>query len=598
MEPDLELALIGNGSFSALIDSRTNIVWSCLPRFDSDPVFYGLLSPDSGNGDDRDGIFLFELLDFERSEQEYLKNSAVVRTRLFDAKGAAVEVTDFAPRFKQFGRMFRPLMLVRMLRPIAGSPRLRIKLRPAIGGGKGRPAITHGSNHVRYVMPELTLRLTTNASITAVLEEVPFVVEHPLTFVLGPDETLQDAVPETGRRFLEQTLAFWNEWVRYLGIPFEWQDAVIRAAITLKLNTFDDTGAIIAAMTTSLPEAPGSARNWDYRYCWLRDAQFTVGALSRLGTTQTMEQYLGFIVNVAAGTEDGKLQPVYGINGRTSLEEKVVEELPGYRGMGPVRFGNQAYKQVQNDVYGAAVLAATHMFFDERLESPGDEALFQRLEHLGRLAFRVSYQPDAGPWELRTTNRIHTYSVVMCWAACDRLGKIARRLGLSERAMHWSRKARNMHVTISERAWNEKLGSFVASFDGEDLDATLLLLPELGFVAAADSRFAGTVAAVEKHLLKGDFLFRYVTPDDFGLPETAFIICSFWYVDALHALGREEEARELFEKLLACRNRHGLLSEDLDPRTGELWGNFPQTYSMVGLINSARKLSQPWETAF
>ena len=266
--------------------------------------------------------------------------------------------------------------------------------------------------------------------------------------------------------------------------------------------------------------------------------------------------------------------------------------------MGPVHFGNQAYEQTQNDVYGAAVLAATHVFFDERLECPGDEALFQRLEQLGELAVLVFNQPDAGPWELRTSNRVHTYSAVMCWAACDRLGKIARRLGVSERAMHWSRKARNMHVTICKRAWNEKLGSFTTSFGGEDLDAALLLLPELGFITASDPRFGGTVAAVEKYLLKSDFLFRYVTPDDFGFPVTAFTVCSFWYVDALHALGREEEARSLFEKLLSCRNRHGLLSEDLDPRTGELWGNFPQTYSMVGLINSACKLSESWEKAF
>jgi len=596
MSANLELALVGNGSFSALIDSRANIAWSCLPRFDSKPVFHALLAQDDES--QKSGIYVVELLDFERSEQQYLKNTAVVRTRLFDTRGGGIEVCDFAPRFKQFGRMFRPLTLVRIVRPLNGSPRVRIKLRPGTIGDGARPAITHGSNHVRYMMHEHTLRLTTDASITAVLEEIPFVLEHPVTLILGPDETLQDSVSETGRRFYERTLAFWNEWVRYLGIPFEWQDAVIRAAITLKLNAFDDTGAIVAAMTTSIPEAPDSGRNWDYRYCWLRDAQFVVGAFNRLGTTQTMERYLGFIVNVAAGTEDGKLQPVYGINGRARLDETVIKDLRGYRNMGPVRFGNQAYEQTQNDVYGAAVLAATHMFFDERLERLGDEALFQRLEHLGHLALRVFDQPDAGPWELRTSNRVHTYSAIMCWAACDRLGKIARRLGLAERAMHWSRKARNMHVTICERAWNEKLASFTATFGGEDFDATLLLLPELGFIDATDPRFAGTVAAVEKHLLKDGFLFRYMTPDDFGLPETAFIVCSFWYVDALHALGREQEARSLFEKLLSCRNRHGLLSEDLDPRTNELWGNFPQTYSMVGLINSARKLSESWEKAF
>jgi len=596
MAPDLELALIGNCSFSALIDSRTNVAWSCIPRFDSDPVFHALLSKDVRSHEN--GIYVVELVDFDRAEQGSLTTTAILRTRLFDAHGGAVEVTDFAPRFKQFGRMFRPLTLVRIVRPLGGSPRVRIRLRPGTVVDGPRPAITHGSNHVRYVMPELTLRVTTDASVTKVLEEIPFVLEHPVTLILGPDETLSGGVSDTGRHFFEQTRAYWNEWVRYLSIPLEWQAPVIRAAITLKLNAFDDTGAIVAAMTTSIPEAPESGRNWDYRHCWLRDAQFVVGALNRLGTTQTMERYLAFIVNVAAGSEDGMLQPVYGINGRAHLEETVVENLEGYRGMGPVRFGNQAYAQTQNDVYGAAVLAATHMFFDERLECPGDEALFRRLEHLGRLAVSHFDQPDAGPWELRTSHRVHTHSAVMCWAACDRLGKIASRLGISEPAKHWGGEAQKMHDAICAQAWNEDLESFTASFRGKDFDATLLLLPELGFVPASDPRFAATVAAIEEKLLKGDFLFRYVTPDDFGPPETAFLVCSFWYVDALHALGREDEARALFERLLSCRNRHDMLSEDLAPGTHELWGNFPQTYSMVGLINSARKLSQSWEKAF
>jgi GH15 family glucan-1,4-alpha-glucosidase len=592
LKQNLDLALIGNSSASALIDAETRVVWACLPRFDSDPVFDALLKDHSPI---RNGFYQIELLDLDRTEQEYVTNTAVVVTRLYDSHGGVAEVIDFAPRFKQFGRTFRPLTLVRMVRPLAGSPRIRVLLRPTSASSGVPPAVTHGSNHIRYLLPDVTLRLTTDASITTVLDEVPFILERPMTLVLGPDETLQRGVAETGRHFYEETVSYWHEWVRYLGIPFEWQDAVIRAAITLKLNAFDDTGAIVAAMTTSIPEAPATVRNWDYRYCWLRDAQFVVGALNRLGVTKTMENYLSFIVNVTAGSADGRLQPVYGINGRAKLEERIVEALPGYRGMGPVRFGNQAYEQIQNDVYGSAVLAATHMFFDRRLARPGDEALFRRLEHLGELAVSVFDEPDAGPWELRGDRRVHTYSAVMCWAACDRLVRIAARLGLEERARHWRRHAERMHGAVVAKAFNAKLGSFTGSFGGEELDATLLLLPELGFLPAADPRFVSTVRAVEKQLLQGDYLFRYRIADDFGRPETAFVVCSFWYVDALKALGRETEARELFEKLLSRRNRHGLLSEDLDPETGELWGNFPQTYSMVGLINSARKLSQPWD---
>jgi hypothetical protein len=246
-----------------------------------------------------------------------------------------------------------------------------------------------------------------------------------VTLLLGADETVHEAAGEVGRRFLDETTQYWHEWVRFLGIPFEWQEAVIRAAITLKLNAYDDTGAIIAAMTTSIPEAAGSSRNWDYRYCWLRDGYFVVNALNRLGATRSMERYLAYIINVAANAGDMPLQPVYGIDGRAELEEREVAALAGYRGMGPVRIGNLAYRQVQHDVYGSAILAATHIFFDQRLTRRGDEALFRRLEALGEQARRCYDQPDAGLWELRGSARVHTFSAVMCWAACDRLARIA-----------------------------------------------------------------------------------------------------------------------------------------------------------------------------
>jgi GH15 family glucan-1,4-alpha-glucosidase len=589
----LDLALIGNSTIGALVDGVGRIVWGCLPRFDGDPTFCALLRTD-----DDLGVFAIDLADFERAEQHYLENTAVLVTRLHDRRGGCIEVTDFAPRFVQHGRMFRPMMLVRRARRIGGSPRLTLRLRPACGYGAGRPETTCGSNHVRYVTPDLTLRLTSDASITAILQETPFFLEDTVTLLLGPDETVTESVDEVGRRFLEETTRYWHEWVRTLGIPYEWQEAVIRAAITLKLNAYDDTGAIIAAMTTSVTEAADSGRNWDYRYCWLRDGYFVVNVLNRLGATRTMERYLGYIVNVAADAKDQPLQPVYRIDGRPDLEERVEPALPGYRGMGPVRAGNQAYRQVQHDSYGSAVLAATHIFFDRRLTRRGDEALFRRLEPLGELAVRNHDQPDAGLWELRGSARVHTYSAVMCWAACDRLGRIAEHLGLAGRAAYWHTHARRIHRTVSRRAWNKRRGAFVSTFDGEAMDASLLLLAELGFLAADDPRFAATVDAVAHDLKRGDFIFRYVERDDFGEPENAFLVCTFWYINALALVGRKDEARTLFEKLLAARNRHGLLAEHIDPRTGEQWGNFVQTYSMVGLINSAIRLSIRWEQAF
>ncbi|MBI3150467.1 MAG: glycoside hydrolase family 15 protein [Betaproteobacteria bacterium] len=592
----LDLALIGNCSIGALIDGRAEVVWACFPRFDGDAMFCSLLRGDDVQNDF--GYMAVDLIDFSHAEQEYLTNTAILQTRLYDAQGGAVEITDFAPRFRQYGRMFAPMTLVRQLRRLSGSPRIRLRVRPAIDYGRSRPTITWGSNHVRYVAPELTLRLTTNASVTAIVEETAFFLEDTATVLLGPDETLQGGVGETGRRFAEETAAYWREWVRYLSIPFEWQDAVIRAAITLKLNAYDDTGAIVAAMTTSIPEAPNSGRNWDYRYCWLRDGYFVVNALNRLGTTRTMERYLGYVVNIAAGTKDATLQPVYRIDGRSLIEEHLIDPLPGYRGMGPVRVGNQAYQQVQHDVYGSAILTATHVFFDRRLVRCGDEALFHRLEVLGERAVQLHDQPDAGLWELRGAARVHTFSAVMCWAACDRLAKVAQRLELAPRQVYWQARAESIHRVVCERAWSEQLDSFVATFDGNSMDASLLLLHEVGFLAVDDPRFAGTVAAVERELRRGDFIFRYVEKDDFGTPENAFLICTFWYINALAALGRRDEARALFERLLANRNRHGLLAEHIDPRSGEQWGNFVQTYSMVGLINSAIRLSMRWDQAF
>ena len=383
-----------------------------------------------------------------------------------------------------------------------------------------------------------------------------------------------------------------------MSIPFEWQEEVIRAAITLKLCTYENTGAVLAALTTSIPEAPDSGRNWDYRYCWLRDSYYTVQALNSLGATKTMQQFLAYIFNlVAEHAATKRLQPVYGISGEPALTESTVESLEGYRGMGPVRVGNDAYRQQQNDVYGATVLASTQSFFDRRLVEGGGQREFERLESLGLRAAEAFDQPDAGPWEFRGHNDVHTYSSVMCWAACDRLSRIGAHLHLPDRAEYWKDQANSIRETIIARAWSEEKNSFVATFGGDQLDASLLTLPDLGFIAPDDPKFLATLAAIESELRRGPYVFRYTNSDDFGRPQTAFNICTFWYINALAAVGRDAEARVLFQNMLDRRNALGLLSEDLDPESGELWGNFPQTYSMVGVITAAMRLSQTWEQA-
>ena len=589
--PSLDLGLVGNGSFGALLDARGRVVWSCLPAFDGDPAFCALLQPRLDGGD-----WSVELEDFSHAEQHYLDNTALLRTLLHDTHGGSVEQIDFVPRWRQHGRFYRPVMLVRRLRPLTGSPRVRIRLRPLADWGARVPERTWGSNHLRFLLPGMTLRLTTDAPLRLLRDELPFVLDRELRFVLGPDETLTRGLDDFVDHAQRQTSAYWLEWVRYLSIPLEWQEAVIRSAITLKLCQYEDTGGIVAAMTTSIPEAPGTARNWDYRYCWLRDAAFVVRALNRLGATRSMEEYIRYIFNLVAG-EHPELQPVYGIGFEKTLAEDEIDSLAGYRGMGPVRRGNLAWLQQQHDVYGSVVLASTQLFFDRRLRQRGDLAMFERLQPLGERAFALHDQPDAGLWEFRGRSHVHTYSAVMCWVACDRLARIATRLSLSDRADYWRERADSIRARVLDEAWNPARGYFADAFGGERLDASLLLLADLGFLAPRDPRFVATVEAIGRELKRDDGLYRYIAPDDFGKPETSFTICTFWYIDALAAIGRHDEARAMFEQVLARRNHLGLLSEDLAFDGGELWGNFPQTYSHVGLIIAAMALSRPWQSA-
>ncbi len=587
---DLDLGVIGNGSFGALVDRRGRVVWACLPAFDGDPAFCSLLSPRVGGGD-----YAIELEAFSHSEQAYLPNTAVLRTLLHDHHGGVVEILDFAPRWRRHDRFYRPVSIVRRVTPLAGSPRIRVLLRPLAEWGARVPDATSGSNHVRWLLPEFTLRLTSDVPVRFVREGAWFVLSHRMHLVLGPDEPLDRSLRGYVDEALALTIDYWREWVRYLSVPLEWQEAVIRSAITLKLCQYEDSGAIIAAMTTSIPEAAGSARNWDYRYCWLRDAAFVVRALNRLGATRSMEEFIRSIFTLA--THEGTLQPLYGIGFEATLDEVEVPSLAGYRGMGPVRRGNLAWLQQQHDVYGSVVLASTQLFFDRRLADPGDASTFARLEPLGERAFALHATADAGLWEFRGRTEVHTYTAAMCWAACDRLARIAGRLELPERARLWRERADAIRESTLARAWRGDRGHFSASFQSDYLDASLLLLADIGFVAADDPRYVATVEAIGRELRRGDGLFRYVAPDDFGSPETSFTICMFWYVDALAAIGRREEARELFERILARRNHLGLLSEDMGIADGEAWGNFPQAYSHVGLVMAAMRLSRQWTEA-
>jgi GH15 family glucan-1,4-alpha-glucosidase len=446
--PTLDLAPVGNCAIASLVDASGRHEWHCFPRLDGDPIFNALI-----NGDDPERGFMDIVVRDQRDcSQSYVRNTAILETFISDKTGGKVRVLDFAPRFQRLGRIYRPPMLVRRVEPVAGRPRLRVRLRPSFDYGKVRPAVTVGSNHVRFVGPSSALRATTDMPIAYLLDEAELVLHRPLSLFVGPDEPIPENPDAFALSLLAETESHWQDWVRELAIPFEWQEAVIRAAITLKLCSFEDTGAIVAALTTSIPEAPGSARNWDYRFWGLRDAFFTVNALNWLGATRMMEGFVRFVIDVALRDDSDVIAPLYPIAPATVLEEREAPELNGYRGMGPVRIGNAAASQRQNDAYGSIILTAAQMFWDCRLPTRGDDALYRLLGRIGTVAGRGALEADAGPWEYRGRARVHTYSAAMCWAALHRLALIARQLGLADEAATWLGQANALRRDLDRLA--------------------------------------------------------------------------------------------------------------------------------------------------
>ncbi|HEY4735520.1 MAG TPA: glycoside hydrolase family 15 protein [Gemmatimonadaceae bacterium] len=595
----LDLALVGNGSVAALIDALGSVSWCCFPRFDGDPAFCSLLAGDQP--DNAIGTFEIEMEGSVRTEQEYLPNSPILVTRFYDGGGNAVEITDFCPRYEGTDGLFCPTVLVRRLTPLAGRPSVRVGVRPAADYGCEPRHAVSGANRVSYP-GEPPLRLAMNVSVQPVLDGVPFTVQEPIDLVFGPESAVNSL--DDAEAMLEKTKREWQLWSTNLELPGEWDEAVVRAAITLQLCVYEPTGAIVPAITTSIPEAPNTGRNWDYRYCWPRDAYFSVAALSKVRQLRPPERYVEFLLGVAGRRKNSELVPIYDLDGDDIPAERIAPCLPGYRGMGPVRVGNKASEQAQHDLYGEAILSAERLFPPSQGEGDArrgkvEDELLARLEAFGEQAIRLYDQPDAGLWELRGVQRIHTFSSVMCWVACDRLAEYSKRVKREARARFWREQADKIHSVVAKRSWSPILNAFTATMEGDSLDASLLLLPRLGFIRADSSQFAGTVAAIEKQLKNGDFVYRYIERDDFGFPENAFLVCTFWYIEALAAMGgaRKEEARRLFEKVLSARNRHGLLAEDLDPRTHEQWGNFPQSYSMAGIIDCAFALAERPKTA-
>jgi len=580
-----ELGLIGNCQIAGHVRCDGAIVWCCLPRFDSPPVFGSLLDEQEG------GRFSIGPAATVPGVQRYLPNTNVLETR-FETPDGAFRVLDFAPRFIQYERSFRPTKLVRIVEPLSGTPRVRVLCDPILGWSKQRPTRELGSHHVAFHGYPAELRLTTDMPLSYIDDE-PFALTKRLHFVLAWGAPVEEPLEPMCERFLRETIRYWQGWVKHCDVPAIYQEEVIRSALALKLHCYEDTGAIVAALTTSIPESPGSGRTWDYRYCWLRDAYYTLGAFRHLGHFEEREQFLQYLLNIASAAPGLELAPLYRIDCKTDLEESILPHWAGYRGEQPVRVGNAAAAHQQYDVFGEMVLALTPLFLDARFREQVTPPVLDLVTRLARRAVAVAGKPDAGIWEFRAEWRPQTFSSLMCWAAADRMTRIAA-LHRPEDVQEFSTAAARIRAEILSRAVAPERACLVADYGGTEVDAALLQCVTLQLLPSDDPRMSATVAAIRSDLERGGWLRRYRTDDGFGVPEVAFTLCNFWLVEALVRLGQTEEARLVLERVRNVRSPLGLLSEDVDPKTGIMWGNFPQAYSHVGLIHAAFSASPRW----
>ncbi|SFC36110.1 Glucoamylase (glucan-1,4-alpha-glucosidase), GH15 family [Parapedobacter composti] len=575
--------IIGNCAYLAHVQTDTNISWLCWPSFDSPFVFGSLLDTQKG------GRFAIQPVGEFTSKQYYIENTNVLRTEITTADGS-YRITDFAPRFRQYERYFKPLMLIRKIEPLDNRPRIRVVCEPV--GDYGRRSFDkfRGSNHVTFSNGEEQMRLTTNVPVSHFFGEGSFVLSETKYLVLTYGEPLEAPLERTVEHFLRETVGYWRTWIRHATIaPFH-QQAVIRSALALKIHQYEDTGAIIAASTTSLPEHPGSGRNWDYRFCWLRDSYYVITALNYIGQFEEMELYANYITNITHA-DAGRLQPLYGINGQLTLTEHILDDLEGYQGNKPVRIGNQAFEHIQNDVYGQAMIALLPLYTDYRFVFRERSDAGRWVDYILRKIEKTIDEKDAGIWEFRNFANHHCYSNLFQWAGSSAACKIGRLIGdkqLVERAEALMERA----AYYIEACYDAERKVYTNAVGSKHLDASTLQLIMMHYLDPASERAKNHLAALEAELKTSQGLFyRYLHFDDFGLPKSTFLICAFWYVEALACVGRLDEAVETFEKLLTYANHLMLFSEDVDETNGSQWGNFPQAYSHVGLMNAAYRIS-------
>lgn len=588
---NLHYGIIGNCRSAALVSKTGSIDWCCLPKFDSASIFAKLLDDSIG------GSFGFEVDESYKITQYYIDNTAILITAFSNGLDA-FEVHDFMPRYYKENKAYHsPPEIVRYIKYKSGRPSFKVVYDPKLEYAKGITKTFVKNDFVVSLNDEETydtLFLYTDLNKEAVVkgETISLTSDHYI--LVGYNEKLFVPNLKTANLEYERTRVYWLNWMERTPTYKRYNDYISRSAMTLKLLSYDKTGAVLAAVTTSLPETIGEVRNWDYRFCWIRDASMVIKVMSQLGHKNIGRRYLQFIIDLIPD-KDEKLQIMYGIGREKQLTEETLDHLSGYQGSKPVRIGNAAYKQKQNDIYGILMDVIHQLLVNFSNDIENGEELWTITKGIVWVVGRHWQEPDKGIWEFRTEDQHFTFSKLLCWTAVDKALKVAQLLGKTSKMANWQLLEEAIREDIMTHAWNDKVKAFTQAYGSEDLDASVLLMESYGFIEAKHPKYRSTVKAIERELCNDGLLYRYKNKDDFGMPSSSFTICTFWFINSLYKIGEGERAVKLFEQLLTYSNHLGLFSEDIDFKSKRLLGNFPQAYSHLALIETAINLSNVTE---
>lgn len=583
----MNYGIIGNCKTAALISQTGDLEWCCLPDFDSASVFAKILDRQKG------GEFGIKVAPGYNITQRYQGWTNILET-VYQKGDDAFKVIDFMPRYKTTkGGYHCPPDIIRYIVHLKGNPKVRFRYNPKLAYAKYQTQHSIKGEYLKsYTVKGSyeSVYLYSDLDYEKILNEEELVIDSDCYFLMSYNEKILEINLEHIRLLYERTKVYWLNWVDQ-GAKFnKYREEIIRSSLVLKLLTYQNSGAILAAVTTSLPETLGEVRNWDYRFCWIRDASMVISVLTMLDHFGSAERFLKFILDVIP-YKDPKIQIMYGIRGERELTETELDWLEGYEGSKPVRHGNAAYLQKQNDIYGVLIDVIYNYFRLFRNTLAISEDLWTVVRTLLRTVERTWMEPDNGIWEYRSQGKHFTFSKVLCWVALDRGVKIAELLKKTQLAAEWSKIREAIKEDILEKGWNPSLQAFTQFYGGADLDASNLLMVNYGFIAADDPKYVSTVKKTKESLSRDDLMYRYRNHDDFGKPSSSFTVCTFWMIKSLYLIGEKEEAERIFEKVLGYGNHLGLYSEDIDFETKRLLGNFPQAYSHLALIDTAITLS-------